>query len=186
MAASRSPVKSAAAVRTALFGLALALCGATTAAAQEGLPGGASSLNETHGDWVVKCQQQNAATRCALSQSQVNQQSRQRVLAIELAPDDDGETASGVVILPFGLRLSSGAVLRIDEGAPLPALGFSTCLPAGCLVPLTFDAAMVAALRGGTALKLTAVANDGEQQVAFSISLTGFSSALARAAALDQ
>lgn len=41
--------------------------------------------------------------------------------------------------MPFDLKLDQGTTVAIDEHTPLPALRFSTCLPAGCLVPLTFD-----------------------------------------------
>ncbi|TPK96485.1 hypothetical protein FJ938_27220 [Mesorhizobium sp. B2-4-14] len=79
-----------------------------------GLPGGATSLREGHGDWTVSC---NLATQnganvkvCALSQEQTDSQSRQRVLAMELRPA--GETVQGMLVLPFGLALEKGVTLR--------------------------------------------------------------------------
>lgn len=112
-------------------------------------------------------------------------QNGQRVLTIELRAVEGGEAASGILILPFGLRLDDGVTLTIDENAALPTLRFSTCLPAGYLVPLTFDAATVSALRAGGALVLTAVANDTDHEVSFSISLAGFTSVVVRAAELN-
>jgi len=47
------------------------------------LPGGASSLQETFGDWRVACWVTDASRNCALSQQQARQNG-QRVLAIEL------------------------------------------------------------------------------------------------------
>ena len=174
----------------AICGLAFALATSSASLAQDagteadanaaGLPGGASSLTETHGDWTVACrlgqQDEQTIRLCALSQQQSNQQG-QRVLAVELRPADDG--AGGVMILPFGLVLAQGVTLRIDEseaGEPLP---FSTCLPAGCIVPISFDAARIEALSQGTTLAVTATAtNGGETNLA--ISLAGFTSALNR------
>ncbi|MCO5145835.1 MAG: invasion associated locus B family protein [Aquamicrobium sp.] len=156
----------------------------TGPALAQGLPGGASSLNEKHGDWTVACAMREEAIRCVMSQTQVRGENRQRVLAIELTAAEGGQAASGTLVLPFGLNLDQGAVLSIDEGEFLPALRFSTCLPAGCLVPLTFNPDAVTAMRAGTALKVKAAANDSGQEVNFSISLSGFSSALARAAEL--
>lgn len=160
------------------------LGGGTIAAAAQGLPGGASSLNEAHGDWSVSYVAPGGLLQCAISQFQVSGQNGQRVLTIELRVVEGGEVASGILILPFGLRLDDGVTLTIDENATLPTLRFSTCLPAGCLVPLAFDAATVSALRAGGALALTAAANDAGREVSFSISLAGFTSALNRIAQL--
>lgn len=54
-----------------------------SAATVSGLPGGASSLNETYEDWRIACARQGNRKRCVLSQVQT-QQNGQRVLAIEL------------------------------------------------------------------------------------------------------
>lgn len=147
------------------------------------LPGGASSLNETYRDWQVACVQQGTAKRCVLSQQQA-QQNGQRVLAIELnAPA--GNTVAGTLVLPFGLALASGVALQIDDKAAGQPLRFRTCLPAGCIVPVTFDAPTLTLLRAGTALKVKATA-DGGQETLFSISLQGFAAALDRVAALSR
>lgn len=148
------------------------------------MPGGASSLSETHGDWSVSCTAPERNARCAISQTQVQGQNRQRVLTIELSATEGGSAASGTLVLPFGLNLDQGVVLSIDEGEFLPPLRFSTCLPAGCLVPLTFNQDAVTVMRAGTALKVKVAASDSGQEVNFSISLTGFTSALARAGEL--
>lgn len=168
---------------TLILAAALFLGGGATANAQ-GLPGGASSLNETHGDWRVACTAPEGTVRCAISQTQVQGENRQRVLAIELTATEGGNAAHGTLVLPFGLNLDQGAVLSIDEGEFLPPLRFSTCIPAGCLVPMTFSQDAVTAMRSGTALKIKAAANGSGQEVNFSISLSGFTSALTRAAEL--
>lgn len=145
------------------------------------LPGGASSLNETYRDWRVTCVQQDAVKRCVLSQSQV-QGNGQRVLAIELNTLA-GNAVSGALVLPFGLALDSGVQLQIDDKSPSQSVRFRTCVPAGCLVPLSFDSAMIVALRAGSVLKIKAVA-DGGQDTPFSISLQGFAVALDRVSVL--
>lgn len=166
-----------------IFPTVLSLGGLDPAAAQ-GLPGGATSLNETHGDWVVACTTPDGKVRCSVSQVQINSQNRQRVLSIELAAAEGGAASSGTLVMPFGLALDQGVALSIDEGEALPQLRFSTCLPAGCLVPLTFNKDVVTAMRAGTQLKVKATANDTGQEISVAISLAGFSSALARAAEL--
>jgi len=145
------------------------------------LPGGASSLNETYRDWRVACAMQGTAKQCAMSQAQT-QQNGQRVLAIELAAPA-GNLVSGTLVLPFGLALDAGVSFQIDDKPAMAPLRFRTCVPAGCLVTLSFDAPTIVALRAGTALKVKATA-DGGAAAPFSISLQGFDTALDRVAAL--
>jgi invasion protein IalB len=164
----------------ALFGLS------GPALAQEpALPGGATSLRENHGDWVVGCSIQQQSGKnvkvCGLSQEQTDQNSRQRVLAIEVRPEGAG--VQGILVLPFGLALDQGASFQIDDGPASPVQKFRTCLPAGCLVPVNFDARTLAALRKGNQLKVKTVA-DGGKEAPFTISLKGFPGALDRTAAL--
>lgn len=145
------------------------------------LPGGTSSLNETYRDWRVACAQKGTAKQCAMSQAQARQNG-QRVLAIELGASA-GNTVSGTLVLPFGLALDSGVIFQIDDKPAMPPVRFRTCVPAGCLVNLSFDAAAIVALRAGTALKIKATA-DGGVATPFSISLPGFGTALDSVATL--
>jgi invasion protein IalB len=145
------------------------------------LPGGATSLQEAHGDWVVGCAVQNSAKRCWLRQEQANEQTRQRVLAIEVTPV--GDRIEGVLLMPFGLVLDQGVVVQVDDQPPGQPLRFRTCLPSGCVAAISFDARQTTALRSGTALKLRVVP-EGGQPAELSISLNGLGSGLDRTAAL--
>jgi invasion protein IalB len=176
------------------FSHALALCGAiilspAAASAQDasGLPGGASSLRETYDDWVVNCavQAQGGGNikLCTLSQEQTDSNSHQRVLAIEIKPEKENEGVSGTLMLPFGLALDQGATFQIDDSPAGPTQKFRTCIPAGCLVSVSFDAQMLAVLRKGAQLKVKAVV-DGGKDTLFTISLKGFPNAFDRTAAL--
>jgi invasion protein IalB len=157
----------------------------TPAVAQEPLlPGGASSLTETYQDWTVTCRIADEAKICAMSQQQTRQDG-QRILTMEVRNSVNG-AASGVLLLPFGLALDAGVKLQVKDGASLPPLPFSTCLPVGCVVPLKFDADTIAALRGGPSLSITARAHDSTQEVPLSLSLSGFAAALDRLNSLQQ
>jgi len=148
------------------------------------LPNGATSLTEVYGDWTVSCSIQSNAKHCGAKQEQINQQSRQLVLAIELDPVDD--RIEGVALLPFGLALESGVALQIDEQPAMAPTRFRTCLPTGCVAPLTFDARTVASLRTGTALKAKVVVDGGGGETVLAISLKGFTAAIDRTAVLAQ
>ncbi|WP_366930626.1 invasion associated locus B family protein [Mesorhizobium sp.] len=102
------------------------------AAAKPQLPGGASALSETHGDWTVNCQVTGTNKVCSLSHQQFNKQSGQRLLAIELTTKT-GKDAAGTLALPFGLALANGVALEIDDKKLDGTLQFSTCQAVGCL-----------------------------------------------------
>ncbi|MEF0943080.1 invasion associated locus B family protein [Rhizobium sp. BR 362] len=156
---------------------------AGSASAQDGvfkLPNGASSLQETYQDWSLACHGV-PQTDCAVSQQQT-QQNGQRMMAIELRRNADG-TLAGNLVLPFGLALDAGVVLQIDDAAPQKPLRFSTCLPAGCLVPLSFDAKTVVALKTSSSLEIKLQRMDAKE-VTLPISLKGLAGAVGRLAAL--
>lgn len=143
------------------------------------LPGGASSVREEHGDWVVACGLPNGVVACSLTQQQTDNRSNQRVLAVELSGRDGGATAVGTIVMPFGLALDQGLTLQVDEGQPT-TVAFGTCVPAGCLAPVTFQAETLDALKAGTTLKLRVTAYDTRNPVDFTVSLSGFTEALNR------
>ncbi len=142
------------------------------------LPGGASSLVETFQDWVVACQAQETTTTCLLRQVQTNTQNSQTVLTVELR-NAGGGRLDGALLMPFGLALAKGVTLKIDDAAA-GALSFSTCVPQGCLVPISLDVALVTKMKSGTALNISAAALNPAQPVALKVSLKGFPAALNR------
>lgn len=142
-----------------------------------------SQLSETYEDWSVACVEIEGKKHCLLSQRQFHK-SGQHVLTLELRPAEDAGL-EGSLALPFGLCLDKGVTLGVDEATGGKPTRFSTCLPLGCIVPLTFTETTVALLREGTALKIGAFASDSEKDVAFSVSLNGFAAALDRVIALS-
>jgi invasion protein IalB len=162
-----------------------AFLGAIPAVAETSLPGGASSVQETFESWTVNCIHQNKAKRCGMSQEQVDQHSRQRVIAIEFNVTPPGKQLRGTLIMPFGLALEHAIKLQVDNSADVEMLRVRTCVPIGCLVDLDFDANFVAALRKGTNLNIDAVA-DGGKEAKFAISLKGFPAALDRTIVLSK
>jgi len=174
-----------AAVANVLAITALTIAVSRSPAFAQALPGGASQLQETHGDWRVNCAQQNGHKQCALGQQQSDKDSRQLVLGIEMKAAS-ATRADGTLVLPFGLAVDEPIVLRIDETGSFQTLHVRTCLPVGCLVPLAFDTAAIASLRKGTTLHVKAAAAEGGREAAFKISLNGFGSALDRTIELSK
>uniref|UniRef100_UPI001356B60B invasion associated locus B family protein n=1 Tax=Roseomonas sp. 18066 TaxID=2681412 RepID=UPI001356B60B len=150
------------------------------AAAPVTFPGGARSVNEEHGDWMVNCGGQDGRKVCAISQSQGNNQTGRRVFTMEVRtmPNDE---LNGMLLMPFGLRLDAGNTLALDDQPFGPVRAFNTCIEAGCLAPLNLDAAGSRALQRGNVLKVSAENLGSGEAVTFNVSLNGFTSALKRA-----
>lgn len=149
------------------------------------LPNGAASINETYGDWTVACSIADDEKVCVFSQTQGNNQTGQRVFAIELRPPADGKT-EGMLLLPFGLKLDDGVKLKIDEQNLGQGARFSTCVPAGCLVPLSFPAVATDALKKGEKLIVNATRSGGGEPPIFTIPLNGFTAAFNRTTELAE
>lgn len=144
------------------------------------LPGGASALRETFEDWQVVCSVTNAIRNCALAQQQQQRSTNQLVLAAEFGPTQDDGSVAGRLVLPFGLLMSAGVTLQIDDLPVSGAYPFRTCLSVGCIVPLTLDAGMVVDARAGAVLTIMATASETSQSVRLAVSLAGFAAALDR------
>ncbi|MBN8939801.1 MAG: invasion associated locus B family protein [Rhizobiales bacterium] len=147
------------------------------------LPNGATSINETYGDWTVDCRIIEGRKACAFSQSQGNQQTGQRSFAIEFRLPENGKT-DGVLLLPFGLNLDLGVKLKIDEQDLGQGVRFSTCLPSGCLAPISLPTVATEALKKGTRLIVSATSLSSGEAATFNVSLNGFAAAIARVAQL--
>lgn len=170
-----------------LLSLSLALSGASAInsayADDPALPNGASTLQETYGKWSVSCKQEAARQLCRVSQVQVEDKSKKRLFAFELGELSEAK-ANGMLLLPFGLALGKGVVFQVDDKAAGAPLAFSTCVPAGCLVPLNLDAALLKQLQKGKLLKMNVTPVNSAATTTFTVPLDGFEAAYKRAASL--
>lgn len=143
------------------------------------LPNHATAISETYGDWTLNCGTDKGTKFCTLSQAQVNKEG-QRAFAVELRTAKDG-SSEGTILMPFGLKLDAGVVLRLDDKDIGQGLRFSTCLAQGCLLPVSFPSAGIEAIRQAKTFTVGALNVSNNQLVTFSISLNGFAVALDRA-----
>lgn len=157
------------------------------------VPAMPSNVEETYDAWRVVCRQVTpkdaegppaAQRQCSVVQQQYDESSKQRVLAIEFQqPTPD--KLDGVAVLPFGLALERGVTLQIDSTPLVVTARYRTCLPAGCLVPLSLDSKLIAAFRKGQTLVLTLDADDGKS-LNLKVPLKGLVPAIDRAIALGR
>lgn len=163
----------------ALLHLAVGLA-ATGAPARAQAP---TALSETYSDWIVRCQTLNESERrCWMVQTLQQEQDGQRILQLEFVIRD-GETFMAL-LAPFGLLLSEGVDLVIDDGFT-ETVPFRTCLPAGCLVEMEPSDALLGALRAGNVLNVRFTIAATEEPLRLEMSLSGFTAAHNRLRALS-
>jgi invasion protein IalB len=155
---------------------------AATPAAQP--PGDPSAVNEVHGDWIVNCKAAEGQKQCVIVQVQ-GSSAKQVVFEIQLHLSKDGKT-DGLILMPFGLKLDSGAVLTLDDKDFGQPLRFSTCAPQGCLLPVSFPAASLETLKKAKTLGVVSLNFGNGEVVGFKVSLNGFAAAVARVAELTK
>ncbi|WP_248309833.1 invasion associated locus B family protein [Bosea sp. WAO] len=143
------------------------------------LPNGASAINEVYGDWTVDCRITDGQKLCVLTQNQGDSRTNQRVFAIELRAPKDGK-AEGTILMPFGVKLENGAVLKLDDKDLGQGLRFSTCVPSGCLLPISFPTVATDAMKAGKTLTAAALNLSSGEIISFNIVLNGFGPALER------
>jgi invasion protein IalB len=149
------------------------------------LPGGASALSETYGGWTVNCQVASNVKNCSMSLQQVNKKTNQRLFAMEVLARSTNE-AVATLVLPFGVAVSKGVTLAVDDQKASSPFPFSTCLSGGCLVPLGLDHKLIQQMTDGKTLKVVGTIFDTQQPITFNIPLASFDAALARTAALSK
>ena len=157
------------------IGLTFAQSAPTALGAQ--LPNGASSISEIYGSWIVDCRLADGQKQCRLFQIQSNSQTNQRLL-VEFGMPRDGKL-EGEIFLPLGLKLDSGARLTLDDVDLDSGLRFLTCIPAGCLLPVSFSMTGADAMKNGKILTVASL-NLSNEIVAFNVPLDGFAAAIAR------
>jgi invasion protein IalB len=84
------------------------------------------------------------------------------------------------MLMPFGLKLDAGATLTLDGEDLGSALRFATCVPQGCLLPVSFPTATVDAMKKSKTLTVASVNLGSGEMVTFKVSLEGFAAAIAR------
>lgn len=109
-------------------------------------------------------------TSCTISRVQLDEETRKRLLVIELHPGKGRVTGS--LLLPSGLMREPGVPLRFEENAHATARQIQTASPNGALVELDFDEATTMPLMSSRRLHVTATADTGED-ANFSIPLGG-------------
>jgi invasion protein IalB len=127
---------------------------------------------ETPAAWRVECTGDGKSLECRAIQQIFQRDTRQLVasVAVRFAPEAKAGVMS--ILLPLGLNLTEPVLIKVDNGPP-ERQPIQTCNNSGCLVTLTANDKLLAAMRTGTDLKLT-VQDASKKPIEMSLPLLGF------------
>jgi invasion protein IalB len=122
--------------------------------------------------WRVECTGDGKSLECRAIQQIFQMPSRQLVasVAARFAPETKAGTMS--ILLPLGLNLTEPVLIKVDNGPP-EKQPIQTCNNSGCLVTLTANDKLLAAMRAGVDLKVT-VQDANKKPIEMSLPLLGF------------
>ncbi|MEM8542347.1 MAG: invasion associated locus B family protein [Pseudomonadota bacterium] len=128
--------------------------------------------------WLVNCNNQanQAVLACAMSQSIIRAQTRQRIVTANIFKDEKGSYVMRLV-LPHGLDLTKGVSFSIDNGTPTQ-YAITTADANGSYARIPLSDAVIEALKAGNTA-IVAVSNIGGNNINLEISLSGFSASFA-------
>ncbi|KMO11659.1 invasion protein [Methylobacterium indicum] len=141
-------------------------------------PNGASAVSEVYGDWTISCTRENEKRQCQLSQAQGVAQTGQRRFSIELNPPQEGRS-NGLLLMPLGLSIEPGVTFKLDDATLGKGAPYTSCVQAGCIVPISFPTVATDAMKTAVNLRVTGTKPNGEADT-ITVPLAGFAAALAR------
>jgi len=161
--------------------VALAQTPAAPPAAETPAPPGAPqySINQSVGDWVVRCVQTTVKSPapCEVMQTTVNKDSKLRISAFSVAFVPSRDAYAIQIVVPTGVSLAKGLQL----GTALNGAKFDRCERDGCYVEMLLDNAAITSLSGaGKATTISVVGYGQANEIKLPVSLNGFPEALDR------
>ncbi|WP_435656357.1 invasion associated locus B family protein [Brucella pituitosa] len=127
----------------------------------------ADAISEKYGNWTFECRRYSEGPRCSISQKVDIQ------LGIEILQPDTKNTNKALLLLPFGLAVSEGITLLIDNKPADHRIPFSTCASEGCIVPMVVADESMDQFLAGTQLKIVSFDAISLKRKEFSIPLNG-------------
>ena len=129
--------------------------------------------------WRVECAGDGKTLDCYAVQQLLNRDDKQLVAQLTARTAPDTKAPVLIIRLPLGINLTEPVRLQVDSGA-VERLTVQMCTNAGCIVSLPLKDAVLAALRGGTTLKIT-LQGAGNRTITIDVPLLGFGLAFDRA-----
>lgn len=133
---------------------------------------------EMYGDWGVECKLVEDNRTCSMVQTQIDP--RRKVAFIMVVTPPLAGTSKAVLVMPFGVSLPEGVIIRIDGDEGELHVGFAACLLSGCIVQIELGQDRLDLMASGRLLKVLAVVFGNQETLNFDVSLKGFGAAIQR------
>jgi len=136
----------------------------------------ANTDNTSAPRWLVACNNRSnpALLSCSMSQSVIQNESRQRILTASIFKDTQGGYFMRL-LLPHGLDITQGVSLNIDEGSPVKHT-INTADVNGSYARIPLEPELIAAMKSGNII-VVGVNSASGAGINLQLSLTGFSTA---------
>ncbi len=153
---------------------------AAAAPGQQVPPAQQFSINQSVGDWVVRCiaTAVKSPAPCEVMQTTVNKDTKQRISSFSIAYVPSRDAYAMQVVVPTGVALSKG----LELGTAMNGVKFNRCERDGCYVETLIDANAINALTAAgksTTIKVSSYGPEGKE-IPLPVSLTGFPEAMDR------
>jgi invasion protein IalB len=122
--------------------------------------------------WRVECTGDGKSLECRAIQQIFQLPSKQLVASVAVRFTPEAKAGVMSILLPLGLNLTEPVLVKVDNGPP-ERQPIQTCNNSGCLVTMTTNDKLLAAMRTGTDLKLT-VQDANKKPIELSLPLLGF------------
>ena len=132
------------------------------------------------GDWLLRCEARGEGQGELCYLHQTLNYSKDNVsgilLDIKVGALGEGKELYAIVMLPLGLQLQSGAIIKADDGEYSPLI-IQTCTNEGCRSVSPVSEALLWAFRQGKVLKVGFIPFGSAKTMVVEASLTGFTAA---------
>ena len=149
----------------------VALLGLLTCLALAGLPPGARAQDNVAA-WRVECAGDGKTLDCRAIQQMINREDKQVVVLVSARISPDTKSPLLTIQLPLGINLVEPVQFKVDNG-PVERQPVQTCTAVGCIVTVPLKDPLLAALRGGTLLKIT-IQDTNKRTINIDVPLLGF------------
>jgi invasion protein IalB len=121
--------------------------------------------------WRMECTGDGKILDCRAVQQLFNRESGKLLITV-LVRRPDPKTTQMTVQIPLGLNLTEPIQMKVDDSPP-ERLPIQTCTTIGCFGSTPINEKQLAAMRGGTALKIT-VHDSNRKPIEVPLPLLGF------------
>ncbi|MCG8510606.1 MAG: invasion associated locus B family protein [Rhodospirillales bacterium] len=133
--------------------------------------------SEVYGDWTVRCIKRENAPPCDMVQFAHRKESGEQVMQFSLAFAGEEDRYGVQVILPLGILIQPGVVIRVDEKADITDFEVTRCERQGCFIERLVTGKDIQPFKGGNKGLIAVFDRQGEALI-LPLSFAGFSKSL--------